>query len=290
MPLLELATVEATLAAQEALVPHLRKGCEKRIIWADAPAVQTAVCVLYIHGFSATGEELRPLPDLVAQGLGANIFFTRLTGHGQDSAAMGRAGLEAWQKDVTEALEVAQTIGQEVVVIGCSTGCTLATLALAQGAVAKAMIHISPNFGLRHRAVQGLLDLPHSRRWAKYVAGDKRSFPSKNDAHAAFWTLEYPTEAVHVMADAVRAARSADLSKITVPALFCFNPDDQVVHPDDTKRVIGRWGATADIVVLEQTTADDEMGHIMAGDIFSPNQTEPLAKRIMAWCQALPPR
>jgi esterase/lipase len=254
------------------------------------PAVQTAIYVLYIHGFSATGEELRPLPDQVAEGLNANIYFTRLTGHGQDSAAMGRASLKAWQRDVTEALAVAQTIGQEVVVIGCSTGCTLATLAFAHGAEAKAMIYISLNFGLRHRAGQGMLDLPHSRRWAKYVAGDKRSFPSKNDAHAAFWTLEYPTEAVHVMSDAMRAARKANFYEITTPALFCFNPEDQVVHPDDTKRVIGRWGAATDTVVLAQTASDDEMGHIMAGDIFSPNQTAPLARRILAWCRALLPR
>jgi esterase/lipase len=288
--LLDVVTIEATLAAQEADVPHLRKGCEKRVVWAGAPAAKTAFCVLYIHGFSATGEELRPLPDMIAQGLGANIYFTRLTGHGQDGDAMGRASLEAWRTDVSEALAVAQTIGQEVIVIGCSTGCTLATLAFSDGAAAKAMIHVSPNFGLRHRAVQVLLDLPRARRWAKYVAGHARSFPSKNEAHAAFWTLEYPTEAVHVMADAVRAAREADLSKITTPALFCFNPQDQVVHPDDTRKTIARWGAATDTALLEQTAADDEMGHIMAGDVFSPNQTAPLAQRILAWIAGVPPR
>jgi esterase/lipase len=285
--LFELTTIEATLAAQEADVPHLRKGCEKRIVWAGAKATKTAYCVVYLHGFSATGEELRPLPDMIAQGLGANIYFTRLAGHGQDGDAMGRASLQAWQDDVAEAFAVARTIGQEVIVIGCSTGCTLATLAFAEGVAVKAMIHVSPNFGLRHRVVQTLLDLPRSRRWAKYVAGDTRSFTSKSDAHAAFWTLEYPTEAVHVMADAVRAAREADLSKITTPALFCYNPQDQVVHPDNIKHVIAHWGAPTETVVLEQTPADDEMGHIMAGDIFSPNHTAPLAQRILAWFAAL---
>lgn len=88
IPMFELATIEVTLAAQEAEVPHLCKGCEKRIIWAQAPAAKTTYCVLYIHGFSATGEELRPLPDMIAQGLGANIYFTCLTGHGQNGDAM----------------------------------------------------------------------------------------------------------------------------------------------------------------------------------------------------------
>ncbi|MEJ8559866.1 alpha/beta fold hydrolase [Yoonia sp. GPGPB17] len=286
----DLANIEAALAAAEAPVPHLRLGCEKRIIWANAPATKTPVCVLFIHGFSATGEELRPLPDLVAQAFGANIHFTRLTGHGQDGDAMGRATLADWRRDVAEAIVIAETLGDEVIIMGCSTGCTLATLALAEGAQAKAMIHVSPNFGLRHRAVQTLLDLPGSRHWSKYVAGSSRSFEPISAAHSAYWTVNYPTNAVHVMADTVRAARGADLALINTPALFCFNEADKVVHPEDTRKVIARWGARTSVVKIEQTPDDDKMGHVMAGDIFSPGQTTPLAQQIVAWLQGLSAR
>jgi esterase/lipase len=286
--LLDLTTLEATLAASEAGVPHLRAGCHKRIVWAGKSATKTGRSVVFIHGFSATGEEIRPLPDLVADHFEANLFITRLNGHGQDADAMGRATLAQWQADVSEALAVAQTIGDEVIVIGCSTGCTLATLAFSQGARAAAMIHVSPNFGLSHRAAQLLLDLPGSRSWSKFLVGDRRSFPAQNDAHAAYWTLEYPTEAVHVMAETVRATRKAELENITTPALFCFNAADQVVDAARTRRVIGRWGARADKIMLTQTDADDTMGHIMAGDIFSPQQTRPLGLQIIAWLEALP--
>ena len=279
----DLANLEADLAAGEAQVSDLRPGCEKRIVWAGAAATQTDLSIVFIHGFSATGAEIRPLPDLVAQGLGANLFFTRLTGHGQDGAAMGRATLDAWQADVAEAFAVAHTIGKNVVVIGCSTGCTLATLALADGAAAKAIIHVSPNFGLANRAGQTLLDLPGAHHWAQYIAGKTRSFPAQSDAHAAIWTLSYPTAAVHVMADAVRAARQANLAQIGTPALFCFNEADQVVSAAATRAAIARWGAPTDTVRLHQTPDDDPMGHIMAGDIFSPGQTVPLAQLILAW-------
>lgn len=275
------------MAAQEAAVPNLRAGCEKRIVWAGQAAEQTNAAVIFLHGFSATGEEVRPLPDLVAKGLGANLFFTRLQGHGQSGDALGQASLTAWQADVAEALTVGHLIGKEVIVIGCSTGCTLASLALAEGARAKAMVHLSPNFGLRHRLVQKLLNLPASRYWGKLVAGRTRSFNARNAAHAAYWTLTYPTSAVHVMADTVRAARQADLGRITTPALFCYNADDQVVHPDDTRRAIARWGAPTQTVMLQQTPQDDPMGHIMAGDIMSPGQTAPLAARILAWYDTL---
>lgn len=265
-------------------MPNLRPGCAKQIVWAGAPATKTRRAVLYIHGFSATGQEIRPLPDLVADGLGANLHFTRLTGHGQDGVAMGQARLSDWRRDVAEAISIAQTIGDEVVIIGCSTGCTLATLALADGAKARAVVHVSPNFGLTHRLAQLLLDLPFARHWARHVAGAERSFDVISEDHAKYWTVRYDTAAVHTMADAVRAVRKADLSAITTPALFCFNDADQVVRADNTRAVMARWGGPAEAHMLIQTAQDDAMGHVMAGDIFSPGQTGPLARRILAWC------
>ncbi|WP_333714002.1 alpha/beta hydrolase [Yoonia sp.] len=288
MTVRDLATIEAALRASEAKVPDLRPGCEKRIIWAGDPARATDISVLFIHGFSASPEEIRPLPDMVAKALGANLHFTRLTGHGQDGAAMGRATLAAWQADVAEALEIAATIGKRVIVIGCSTGCTLATLALAQGARAHAMVHVSPNFGLTHRLAQVLLDLPWSRHWSHLIAGRERRFPTISAAHAAYWTPRYPTKAVHVMADAVRAALAADLGQIGTPALFCYNETDQVVSARRTRKVMARWGAPVADYRFQQGPDDDAMGHLMAGDIFSPRQTGPAVTRILAWLDALP--
>lgn len=284
----DIATIEAELAEAEAQVPNLRPGCEKRIRWHDAAAVQTDLAIVYLHGFSASAEELRPLPDLVADAFGANLFFTRLAGHGQDGAAMGRATLAAWKADVVEAVAVGKTIGKDVIIMGCSTGCTLATVALAEGADVKAVVHVSPNFGLRNRAAQFLLDLPASRRWAKYVAGATRRFEPISEAHQKYWTTEYPTAAVHVMADAVRAARAVNLSSIETPALFCFNPEDQVVHAAHINKVLSAWGGPTERVLLRQTPEDDAMGHVMAGDIFSPGQTLPLAEQIIAWLKNLP--
>ncbi|MEO0931158.1 MAG: alpha/beta fold hydrolase [Pseudomonadota bacterium] len=282
-----MATLDAELAAAEAQVPDLRPGCAKRIIWAGGQGRKTTHALLYVHGFSASPEELRPLPDVVAAALGANAHFTRLTGHGQTGTAMAQATFADWQRDVATAIEIARTIGDQVVLMGCSTGCTLATLALAGGAQAKAMIHISPNFGLRNRAAQLVMDMPGVKHWGHLVAGRTRQFTPINNAHKAFWTTEYPTQAVHPMADAVRAVRRADLGQVQVPAFFAFNLADQVVHSKNTSSVIDRWGGPTETMLLEQGPEDDEMGHVMAGDIFSPRQTAPLAERISAWLKSL---
>ncbi|TIP53097.1 MAG: alpha/beta hydrolase, partial [Mesorhizobium sp.] len=75
---------QAYLARKEAAVPDIHDGLEKEIIWAN-PMVhaRTPLSIVYIHGFSASKGEVRPLPDEVADQLDANLFYTRLTGHGQ---------------------------------------------------------------------------------------------------------------------------------------------------------------------------------------------------------------
>ena len=285
--MVDITEIESWLAEREADVPNLKPGCEKRVIWAGDVSVRTPVSLLYIHGFSASPEELRPLPDLIAGDLGANIHFTRLAGHGRDSAAMALATYEDWMRDVAEAVEIAQSIGDEIVIMGCSTGCTLATLALAGGVSAKAVIFISPNFGLRNRLAQMVLDAPAVRHWGKYVAGRTRSFEPINDRHTAYWTTSYPTEAVHPMGEAVRAVRRADLSKVTTPAFFSVNEADTVVHPNDIRKVAARWGGPVLLDIIAPGPGDDPGGHVMAGDVFSPNQTRPMAERISAWLRTL---
>ena len=284
---MDITTLEDGIAAREADVPDLRPGCAKRIVWADKPCVKTPVVILFIHGFSASPEELRPLPDLVAQELRANIYFTRLTGHGQTGDALANATFAAWQADVAEAVAVARTIGDEIVLMGCSTGCTLATVAMVNGLQPKAAVFISPNFGLRSVAAQGLLDMPGVRHWGHYVAGKARKFAAINEGHAAYWTNSYPTQALYPMADAVRAVWKSDLSKIKTPTLFAINNADQVVHPKRTRTVMARWGGPTTEVVVTPGPGDDPNGHVMAGAIFSPGQTVPLAQRISAWLQGL---
>lgn len=287
MQLPDLNQLDNWLATAEAKVPNLRADCAKSIDWAGAAGQRSKVAVVYVHGFSATKHELRPLPDLVANGLGANLHFARLTGHGQDSAAMGRTSLTAWRADVAEAIAIGQAIGEQVLLIGCSTGCTLATDALLRGAQAAGIVHISPNFGLAHRGAQFMLDLPYARHWGHVIAGKSRSSKPISAAHAAYWTTHYPTKSVYPMADAVRAVMtSGNFSGIKTPAFFGYNRADQVVSAARTERVIREWGGKVHVHQLHRSASCDAMGHVMAGDVFSPSQTKPLAAAILRWFPA----
>jgi len=121
---------EAYLARREAEVKDIRPGLQKEIVWADpATRARTPLAIVYVHGFSASKGEVRPLPDRVAAALHANLFYTRLTGHGEDGAAMAKGGVNAWINDYAEAITIGRAIGDRVVVIGTSTGGSLATWA-----------------------------------------------------------------------------------------------------------------------------------------------------------------
>lgn len=282
----DLGSLEAHLAAREAEVAGLREGCAKQVVWASGRE-KTSVAVVYVHGFSATAAEVRPLPDMVADALGANLYFARLAGHGQDGAAMGRATLAEWEADVVDALEIGAVLGHEVIVIGCSTGCTLLTSALARGAKVKGIVHLSPNFGLRNMLAHAVLQMPGVRTWGPWLVGKERSFEPISEDHIKYWTVKYDTQAVFTMADAVRVALGSPVEQIKTPAYFAYCETDQVVSPKKTKAVMARWGGPLIQDVLVQGPDDDKMGHVMAGDVFSPRQTAGLAARIIDWAKAL---
>ena len=119
----------AYLAASEARFADIRPGLEKEIVWVSPDRRRTPLSIVYIHGFSASKGEVRPLPDRVAAALGANLFYTRLAGHGRGGPAMADASVNAWVNDVAEALAIGRAIGERVVVIATSTGGSLAAWA-----------------------------------------------------------------------------------------------------------------------------------------------------------------
>ena len=126
-----LGQIEHRITMAESQITDIRPGLEKSIIWAGAPHQRTRYAIVYIHGFSASKEELRPVPDRIAVALGANIFYTRLTGHGRTAEAMREASVAAWMQDLAETFQIGSMIGDKVIIISCSTGGTLVAAGMA---------------------------------------------------------------------------------------------------------------------------------------------------------------
>lgn len=280
--------VSAYLAGRESGFGDLRPGVAKRVVWAGAPESRTGWAVIYVHGFSASSEELRPLPDIVAERLGANLVFTRLQGHGRDGEAMAGATVAGWMGDLAEALAVGRAVGDRLLVIGCSTGCTLLTLALHEemSSGVAGCVFVSPNYRLRSKTSR-FLTWPGARWLLPRLIGRERGFQPHNAAHARFWTARYPGVALLPMAAAVKAAQRLPHEAAKTPALFVFDPGDRIVDHAGTRAVAARWGAAREVFEVDTGAGDDPGRHVIAGDILSPGLTGPVADRITAWVERL---
>ncbi|WP_428428767.1 alpha/beta hydrolase [Pararhizobium sp.] len=276
--------VEAYLDAGESVFPDIRPGLAKQVVWADPAAKRrTSLAIVYIHGFSASKGEVRPLTDLVATALDANLFYTRLAGHGRGGDAMAEASVADWKEDMREALAIAALLGERTLIIATSTGATLATWALSHHALAAGVegaVFLSPNFRIKGRGAF-LLTAPLARLSARLILGRRRSFVPLNTLHAAYWTTDYPVRALLPMASLVAKARRLPFETIATPTLFIQSPGDQVVDARQTSAVATRWGGPT--IMLDPGALSDPYAHMVAGDALSPQTTGQITKDIINW-------
>ncbi len=284
--------LDSYLAEREARIGDIRPGTEKEIVWRSSwRKHKTKISVVYIHGYSASKEEIRPLPDLVSDALKANVFYTRLSGHGRTSEAMGEPRVNDWFNDISEALAIGRAIGDKVIIISTSTGGTLSTWAATKPELMKdvlGIIMISPNFGVNDTAAQ-VLTLGGARTWLPWLVGKWRDATPVNEGHAKWWTVKYPILAALPMAAVVKFVNTLEIEDISTPALFVFHEEDAVVRPEATRVVAQEWAmrTEAAVTIFRVTQSGDTGNHVIAGRIFSPDNTKPLADKITAWIKAL---
>jgi esterase/lipase len=282
------ADLESYLAEREkqvdsdfALVP----GTEKRVVWRE-PGQRTEYAVIYLHGFSATRQETAPLAEQIAAALGANLFETRLTGHGHSERPMHGVQAEAWLQDAVEALSIGARIGDKLVVIGTSTGGTLA-LATAEHESAAAvtdLVLISPNLQPADRR-SNWLTRPLGPLLAQLISGDTRSWTAHNEQQERYWSTSYPTTAVVEVMRLVDFVRNRLPMSVPQDLLVIVSPDDSVVSAEVTKQAFERIDAPKQSLV-EFEQAQDPSRHVLAGDILSPDTTETLAATIVDFVTA----
>ncbi len=177
----------------------IKAGCEAKIVWAnDSTRQATEYVLLYLHGFSASWREGFPVNEEFAKKFGCNAFFARLAAHGEisDNPLLDMTSDRLYES-AKEALVIAHHLGLLVVIMGCSTGCTLALKLVADfpGLVA-GMILYSPNVQIKNRTAVLL-----SGHWGLQIA--QLNFGGKfrvldNDPNGEvckYWNCTYRAEA-----------------------------------------------------------------------------------------------
>ena len=281
--------IENYLKNREAAFSDIRDGLEKEVIWANpASKEKTTVSVVYIHGFSASKAEVRPVTDNVATANNANLFYTRLRGHGRTPASMGEMYVDDWLNDGAEALAIGSNIGEKSIVIATSTGAGITTWLAANrselfGNVA-AIVFISPNFGL-HPPLSTILRLPFVRSFLPILnGGANRQVERESEAERHGWTTPYRVVATVPMAKITEEAFNSDVSTINIPAYFVYSTEDMVVVPSNTEAIMERWGGPTSSLIINDS--QDDSNHVITGDIRSPNTTKRVSEAINSWLQS----
>ena len=101
------------LENREANIPDIIPGTEKTIKWSGKPNVATPLSIVYIHGFTATRQETAPVFDRVAEALHANLYYTRLKGHGRDAEAMKEPKFNDWLNEQKESLTIKRELTED---------------------------------------------------------------------------------------------------------------------------------------------------------------------------------
>ena len=270
--------LEESIAQQESKFKDIVKGSEKQIRWHKGVKQKSPYALVYLHGFSASRQELTPTTEILADEIAANAFYTRLTGHGRSDQAMAEASVQAWKEDTLQAYEVGRQIGEQVILVSASTGGTLATWLQSQENVTNIAtnIMVSPNFGVSSSAASILL-WPGGLTFAKWINGDERSFMPRNEKHARYWTERYPLEAVVPMLELVEEVTELDKSEITVPQFFVYSPKDRVVDVERIEETIEEF-KNSRVTAFKFTSSSDPAQHVLSGDACAPESTQSMVK------------
>jgi len=266
-------------------IEDLREGDASRFHWAEQEGARTALSLVYLHGYSASPVEIEPVLERLSHELGANVYAPRLRGHGRTPEAMGPVKAGTWFEEVEQALHVGGLLGEErTVLIGTSTGGTLAALAALEHPELAGLILLSPNFGTQDQTTEALL-LPWLGVLLTRVLPDHCWEPS-NEAQGAHWTTCYPISSVASMMVVVDAAHEADWSGLEVPVLVLRSDDDTVVQQEVIETWLEHLEGPKERVLIE--AAAGESGHVLAGDITAPSKTDFAVETLATWIRALP--
>ncbi|WP_310618811.1 alpha/beta hydrolase [Flexibacterium corallicola] len=281
--------VEGYLLHEEAKFADIKPGLQKQIIWNDPASKQkTAYSIVSIHGFSTSKEEIRPIPDNMAAELGANLFYTRLAGHGRTIKAMGEVSYNDWVNDTAEAFEVGRRIGDKTIIIATSLGGALATWLLKtkdeyQEDIA-AIILVSPSYELEYFGTS-LITAPYASLVVRALLGPTRCDNMQATLREFYaFSVCYPTKSLLPLAQFIDLAFRSEKAPSDVPALFIYGLEDKVVDSVRTNEVYETWGSNTERLLLENTKGSpSQTAHVPIGDFYDPQNNSAAMRKISSW-------
>ncbi|MFC4332187.1 alpha/beta hydrolase [Streptomyces andamanensis] len=206
------------------------------------------VGVLLCHGFTGSPQSLRPWAEYLS-GHGLTVSLPLLPGHGTRWQDMQVTGWQDWYAEVDRELRVLGERCAQVFVAGLSMGGALALrLAAKHGDAVSGVVVVNPANKVHGLSAYALPVARHLVRTTKGIASD---IAREDSAELGYDRV--PLHSAHSLRTFFRLV-DGELPQVTQPLLLLRSPQDHVVPPADSARILGRV-SSVDVteILLEQS-------------------------------------
>ena len=216
----------------------LKPDNEARIAWLNDSLKQpTEYSVVYLHGFAASQEEGDPVHTEFAKAFGCNLYLSRLAEHGIDTVdAMVNLTAEKLWNSAKEAYAIGKQLGKKVIIIGTSTGGTLALKLAAEYPEIAGLILLSPNLAINNPNAW-LLNDHWGLQVGRLVRGKYNIASDTTADYKKYWHYKYRMEALVALEELLETTMNKSLfEKVKQPTLMLYYYKDKN-HQDDVVKV-----------------------------------------------------
>lgn len=236
---LQTSEVESFVRNKESKL-KIKPDNESLIRWAnDSLKNKTPYCLLYLHGFAACWYEGNPVNIDFAKRYGMNLYAPLLAAHGIDSPEpLLDMTPERLYESAKEALVTAQSLGEKVIIMGTSTGATMALkMAADYPELMEGLIMLSPNV-----ALFSPLGVIAAKPWGLQIGrfafkSNYRMLNTKYPEECQYWYCKQRLEGGIYLQQLIEATMKKEtFAKVTKPVFMAYYFKDKV-HQDSTVRV-----------------------------------------------------
>ncbi len=248
---------------------------EARIVWANDSARQkTAYSIVYLHGFSASQEEGNPVHRNIAKQFGCNLYLARLSQHGVDTtdALINMTADNLWES-AKQAYAIGKQLGDKVILMGTSTGGTLALQLAAAYPEIGGLVLYSPNIAINDKNAW-VINNPWGLQVARMVKGsDFNTARNNTPEYKQYWNHQYRLEAAAQLQELLETAMvpgTFALVKQPVLILYYYKDEenqDPVVKVSAMKEMFPLLGTPA--ANKKMVAVPGAGSHVMASPIQS---------------------
>ena len=258
---------------------HLvKKDNEAEIVWADSSTKhKTAYSIVYLHGFSASKMEGAPTHMEIAKKFGCNLYLARLSQHGIDTtdALINMTPDNLWET-AKQAYAIGKQLGEKVILMGTSTGGTLALQLAATYPDVAGLILYSPNIAINDPNAW-LINNPWGLQIARLVKGSNYNIIKADSVYSKYWNTKYRLEAVASVEELLETKMNAStFQSIKQPVLTLYyykdeQHQDPVVKVSATKKMFEQLATSKE---LKRAIAMPNTGnHVIGSPILSKDVT-----------------